>query len=120
MEAGSQAMDAILVIGLAVIALVFGIQKLLKDWRAGNTESDVMKLMHQELQRTSSQNKVLSEELGKLQQQIIQLNTELSRLCVENDKLQQEVVALTSELNAFKKIAAIRKVKVIANAAGQN
>lgn len=117
MEATSTAaFDAILVIGLAVIALAFGIQKLLKDWRTGNTESDVMRLMHQELQRTSSQNKVLSEELGKLQQQILQLNTELSRLCVENDKLQQEVIALTSELNAFKKIAAVRKVKVLANA----
>lgn len=117
MEAG---IETVLVIALAVIAFVFGIQKLLKDWRANNTESDVMKLMHQELQRTSQQNKVLSEELGKLQQQMIQLNTELSRLCVENDKLQQEVIALTSELNAFKKIAAVRKVKVLANAASQN
>lgn len=116
MEAGIQAMDAILLIALAVIAFMFGIQKLLKDWRTTNTESEVMKLMHTELQRTSSQNKVLSEELGKLQHEIIKLNTELARLCVENDKLQQEVIALTSELNAFKKIAAVRKVKVVSNA----
>lgn len=116
MEAGNTALDAILLIALAVITLTFATQKLLKDWRASKTESNVMELMHEELQRTSAQNKVLSEELNKLQQQMIKLNSELARLCVENDKLQQEVVALTSELNAFKKIAAVRKVKVVANA----
>lgn len=114
--ANNMALEAIIVIGLAVIAFVFGVQKLLKDWRTNNTESNVMNLMHDELSRMSDQNKVLSEELSKLQREIIKLNTELAKLCVENDKLQTEVIALTNELNAFKKVAAVRKVKVAANA----
>ena len=114
--ANNMALEALIVIGLAVIALVIGAQKLLKDWRTTSTESSVMHLMHDELERMSKQNKVLIEELSKLQQEIIKLNNELARLCVENDKLQTEVIALTNELNAFKKIAAVRKVKVSANA----
>lgn len=108
--------DAILMIALAVIALVFGVKKLTKDWNLSETAEDVMKLMHQELERMSSQNTTLSTELTKLQQEIIQLNTQVRQLCVENDKLQVEVVALTVELNAFKKITAVRKIKVAQNA----
>lgn len=118
MEANSTvAMDAVLMIALAVIVLVFGIKKLVKDWRLSDTGDGIMQLMHKELERMSAQNTVLSTELNKLQQEIIQLNAELRKLCVENDKLQTEVIALTNELNAFKKIAAVRKIKVPANAA---
>lgn len=117
MEANSNmAFDAILMIALAVIVLVFGIKKLTKDWRLSDTGDGIMQLMHQELERMSAQNTVLSTELNKLQQEIIQLNSELRRLCIENDKLQTEVIALTNELNAFKKIAAVRKIKVTQNA----
>lgn len=118
MEANSAvAVDAILMIALAVIVLVFGIKKLVKDWRLSDTGDGIMQLMHKELERMSAQNTVLSTELNKLQQEIIQLNAELRKLCVENDKLQTEVIALTNELNAFKKIAAVRKIKVPTNAA---
>lgn len=117
MEADSNnVIQTISVIALAVIALVFGIKKVLKDWRLSDAGDSVMQLMHQELERMSQQNTVLSTELNKLQQEIIQLNAQLRQLCIENDKLQTEVVALTNELNAFKRIAAVRKVKVTTNA----
>lgn len=114
--ASNMALEAVLMIALAVIVLVFSIKKLVKDWRLSDAGDSVMQLMHKELERMSAQNTVLSTELNKLQQEIIQLNTELRRLCIENDKLQTEVVALTNELNAFKKIAAVRKIKVTPNA----
>ena len=101
---------------LAVIGLVMALKRIFKDFKSSDTESSIMELMHKELERMSAQNSVLSTELNKLQQEIIQLNVQLRQLCIENDKLQTEVVALTTELNAFKKIAAIRKVKVAANA----
>lgn len=117
MEVNStMAYDAILMIALAVIVLAFSIKKLTQDWRLSDTGDGIMKLMHQELERMSAQNTVLSTELNKLQQEIIQLNAQLRQLCIENDKLQTEVVALTNELNAFKKVAAVRKIKVTQNA----
>ncbi len=109
--------DAILMIALAVIVLGFSIKKLTRDWRLSDTGDGIMQLMHKELERMSSQNTLLSTELGKLQQEIINLNAQLRQLCIENDKLQTEVIALTNELNAFKKIAAVRKIKVTQNAA---
>lgn len=108
--------EAVLMIALAVITLGFAIKKLVKDWRLSDAGDSVMQLMHKELERMSAQNTMLSTELGKLQQEIIQLNTALRKLCVENDKLQTEVIALTNELNAFKKVAAVRKIKVTQNA----
>jgi septal ring factor EnvC (AmiA/AmiB activator) len=113
---GVQALDAIIILSLAVIALAFGIKKVTKDWKLSESADSVMALMHKELERVSQQNTILSTELGKLQQEIIQLNSQLRQLCIENDKLQTEVVALTSELNAFKRVAAVRKVKVTTNA----
>jgi hypothetical protein len=110
------AIETIFVVALAVIALAFGIKKVLKDWRISEAGDSVMQLMHKELERMSAQNTVLSTELNKLQQEIIQLNAQLRQLCIENDKLQTEVIALTNELNAFKRVAAVRKVKVSSNA----
>lgn len=112
----NSAIQTISVVALAVIAFALGIKKLLKDWRISEAGDSVMELMHKELARMSSQNTVLSSELNKLQQEIIQLNAQLRKLCIENDKLQTEVVALTNELNAFKRITAVRKVKVTSNA----
>jgi len=110
------AVEVISGIALAVIAVVFAAKKLMKDWRLSETGDSVIALMHKELERMSAQNSLLSMELSKLQQEIIKLNAELRRLCVENDKLQTEVIALTNELNAFKRVAAVRKVKVSQNA----
>ena len=104
MEVDSNSLiNSIAIIALAVIAVIFGIKKVIKDWRLSDAGDSVMQLMHQELERMSHQNTVLSNELNKLQQEIIQLNTQLRQLCIENDKLQTEVVGLTNELNAFKR-----------------
>ena len=100
MEIDSQAViQTTSMVALAVIALIYGVNKLRKDWRSDETEANVMELMHSELSRMSTQNKVLSEELGKLQHEIIMLNNQLRQLCIDNDKLQCEVTALTAELN---------------------
>jgi predicted nucleic acid-binding Zn-ribbon protein len=58
------------------------------------------------------QNSKLTEELSKLQLDIVELNSQLTKLNIENNKLQEEISALTIELNSFKKLAALRKVKV--------
>lgn len=100
------------IIGLAIIVLIIGAQKIIRDWRTTKAESDIISLMHEEIERMSAQNTTLSIELGKLQTEIIQLNQQLSKLNIENHKLREEISALTSELNSFKKLAALRKVKV--------
>lgn len=111
-----ESIDTILILSLAVLGFVFGLKRIIKDWNLSNTGDSVMTLMHKELERMSAQNTLLSQELGKLQEEILKLNGQIRQLCIENDKLQTEVVALTTELNAFKKIAAVRKVKVLTNA----
>lgn len=112
----NMAIETITVIALAIVALVFGVKKVVKDWRLSDTGDGIMNLMHKELDRMSAQNTLLSTELNKLQQEIIQLNAQLRQLCIENDKLQTEVIALSNELNAFKRVAAVRKIKVSNNA----
>jgi septal ring factor EnvC (AmiA/AmiB activator) len=104
--------QTISVAALAIIGLVVGAQKLVKEWRSTDAETSVIEMMHKELERMGTQNAKLQEELGKLQREIIELNTQLSKLSIENNKLQEEVSALTIELNSFKKLAALRKVKV--------
>jgi peptidoglycan hydrolase CwlO-like protein len=90
------------IVGLAVIALFIGVQKLLKDWKTTSAESSIITLMHAELERMSEQNTSLSTELGRLHSQIILLSQELQKLTVENQQLQTEVVALTKEISALK------------------
>lgn len=97
---------------MAIIALSVGVQKLLKDWRSTDAETSVIKMMHEELERMGQHNSKLTEELTKLQLDIVELNSQLTKLNIENNKLQEEIAALTTELNSFKKLAALRKVKV--------
>lgn len=104
--------QTISVAGMAIIALGVGIQKLVKEWRSTDAETSVIKMMHEELERMGTQNAKLTEELTKLQNEIVELNSQLTKLNIENNKLQQDVAALTTELNSFKKLAALRKVKV--------
>ncbi|NBS60816.1 MAG: hypothetical protein EBT26_01995 [Microbacteriaceae bacterium] len=99
-------------VAMAIIALGIGIQKLLKQWSTTNAETSVIEMMHKEIERMGTQNAKLQEELSKLQNELIELNNQLSKLSIENNKLQEEVSALTLELNSFKKLAAIRKIKV--------
>ena len=90
------------IISLAVIAIFIGTQKLLKEWKSNSAESNIITLMHTELDRMSEQNTALSTELGKLHTQIILLSQELQKLTLENQQLQAEVIALTKEISALK------------------
>jgi septal ring factor EnvC (AmiA/AmiB activator) len=87
---------------LAIVGLVVGVQKLLRDWRSTQAESNIIQVMHTEIERMSDQNTKLSSEIGKLQEEIIRLNQELTKLNVENNKLQTEISRLTIELGSFK------------------
>jgi chromosome segregation ATPase len=99
-------------VALAIIALSVGVQKLLKDWKSTGVETNIISLMHSELERLSIQNTVLSTELNRLQQEMIKLNAQLAQLCIDNQALQSEVVALTDEINKLRTLqAAIKKVR---------
>lgn len=99
-------------VALAIIALSVGVQKLLKDWKSTGVETNIISLMHTELERLSGQNAVLSTELNRLQQEMIKLNTQLAQLCLDNQALQAEVVTLTDEITKLRTIqAAIKKVR---------
>lgn len=92
-------------VALAILAVFIGIQKLVKDWRSTNVETNIITLMHTELERMSEQNTSLSTELGRLHAEIITLNKELQKLSVENQRLQTEVCALTEEIVFFKRFS---------------
>jgi chromosome segregation ATPase len=99
-------------VALAIIALSVGVQKLLKDWKSTGAETNIISLMHSELERLSTQNTVLSTELNRLQQEMIKLNAQLAQLCIDNQALQSEVVALTDEINKLRTLqTAIKKVR---------
>jgi len=99
-------------VALAIIALSVGVQKLLKDWKSTGAETNIISLMHSELERLSTQNTVLSTELNRLQQEMIRLNTQLAQLCIDNQALQSEVVVLTDEINKLRTLqTAIKKVR---------
>ncbi|NBW16914.1 MAG: hypothetical protein EBR82_53950 [Caulobacteraceae bacterium] len=100
--------QTISLLSVALIAFVMGLQKLIRDWRTTKAESDIISIMHTEIERMSNQNTTLSKELGKLQQEIIELNKQISKLNIENNRLQEEISTLTLELDSFKKLVAER------------
>lgn len=100
-------LQTISLLSVALIALVMGVQKLIRDWRTTKAESDIISIMNQQIERMSIQNGTLSIELGKLQEEIIELNNQISKLNIENNKLQEEIVSLTIELNSLKKLTAL-------------
>lgn len=97
--------QTISIVGISIVALSVGIQKLLREWRSNSAENTVIKMMHVELERMGVQNSRLTEELNKLQSEIIELNNQLTKLSIDNNNLQQEVSALMLELNNFKKLS---------------
>ncbi len=106
MESQSQDLvQTVSLVALAIIGLVVGVQKLLKDWRSTNAETNIIEVMHTEIERMNDQNTKLSNEIGKLQEEIIRLHQELGRLNIENTKLQTEIARLTLELNNFKHVS---------------
>ena len=84
---------------VALTAIALGVQNLVKGWKSTNAESSLLKMMHEELERMSTQNTTLSQEIGKLQMELINLSTQLTTLTLENRKLQAEVSSLNSEIS---------------------
>lgn len=83
---------------LALISMAIGFQVLIKNWKSSTTESALLTLMHDELERMSIQNSTLSEEVGKLQIELIRLSNQLTTLTIENQKLQSEISNLNTEI----------------------
>lgn len=103
-ELGTTIAQTATMIVAAIIAGIFGLQKMLKGWNETSTETSVMKTMHEELNRMAAQNKILSEELGKFQIEMIRLNKQLSDLTIENNRLHGEVIRLTEEVARLQSI----------------
>ena len=80
------------------LGLILGLQKILKGWKETSAESSILTMMHNELNRLSSQNKILSDELQKFQLEVVKLNNQLTDLNIENHSLKNEVIALTKEV----------------------
>ena len=83
---------------LAVIGIAIGIQLLIKNWKSNNTESALLSMMHDELERMSAQNSLLSQEVGKLQLELVKLSSQLTELNSDNQKLQMQVASLNKEI----------------------
>lgn len=81
-----------------LFGLVMLLNKFLVAFKQDKTEGQVLKIMHEELERMSIHNTTLSTELNKLQIEILALNTQLRTLTMENQKLHAEVVTLTAEV----------------------
>jgi archaellum component FlaC len=109
-----QTLQAVSLVALAVIGVLLGVQKILKNWRTTEAETSLITLMHTELERMSEQNTKLSVELGRLHIEIIALNKELQKLTVENQHLRNEVCALTQEVSNFKQLSVAQKGKIYA------
>jgi peptidoglycan hydrolase CwlO-like protein len=90
-------------------ALTFGIQALVKNWKISGTETSLLKMMHEELERMSTQNTALSYEIGKLQGELVTLSNQLSCLTQENQKLQIEVASLNNEISRLHSLMIERK-----------
>ena len=88
----------------AILMFAFLMQKFLNSWKKDAAESNVLALMHTELERMSTQNTKLSTELSALQTEVIKLNKELRTLTSENQRLHAEVAALTGEVTRLQSI----------------
>jgi len=89
---------------LGIAGLAYGVQKLVKNWKATGAESSVISIMHDEIERMASQNATLAKELNKLQLEIIKLTKELHILSMENQRLNTEIAALTKEVTRLQGI----------------
>jgi peptidoglycan hydrolase CwlO-like protein len=97
-----QTVEGLGLVALAVLAVFVGIQKILKDWRSTAAETNIITLMHAELDRMSTQNTSLSTEISRLHTEVISLGQELQKLTFENQRLQLEVITLTNEISELK------------------
>lgn len=89
---------------ITALGSVFGIQKLIKMWKGSSVELDLINAMHEELNRLSAYNKTLSEELGKVQKDFMDINREMRILSDENQQLCYEVKDLTLEVQRLNRL----------------
>ena len=89
---------------LGLVPVGLGLQKLYNSWKSNATESSLISIVHEELERMGKQNTILATELNKLQLEIVTLNRELHKLNLENQRLHTEVVALTTEVSRLQTI----------------
>jgi predicted nuclease with TOPRIM domain len=107
------ATELVTAIAVGFIGLIIGVQKLLKGWKETATESNIISIMHTELERMSIQNTKLAEELNKLQIEIIQLNKELRNLSFENQRLHAEVSSLTAEVGRLQQVLSKHNIDLL-------
>lgn len=86
-------------ITVSLVAIAFGVQKLLKTWSSNSAENSVVTLLRQELERMGTQNARLADEMNKLQFEVIELNKSLGALTAENQRLHVEVNSLTQQVD---------------------
>ena len=89
-------------ITVSLVAIAFGVQKLLKTWSSNSAENKVVTLLREELDRMGRQNTTLAAEMNKLQLRIIELNSSLGALTAENQRLHFEVSSLTEQVDRLK------------------
>lgn len=85
-----------------LIAIAIFLQKFLTSWYSSRAENSVLTMLHAELDRMGEQNQQLSQELGRLQTEILDLNKQLRTLTQENQKLHLEVSTLTGQVSRLK------------------
>ena len=90
-------------------AVAISIQTWLRHTKDAGSEHSLIKMMHEELERMSKQNAILSDEIGNLQTELIRLNSHLVTLSSENQKLQLEVANLNSEIARLHGIMSSKK-----------
>ncbi len=83
---------------LGIAGLALGVQQLIKKWKSTSAETNIMTLLHEELERMAKQNTLLSTYVNNLQLEANKINLELGKLQYENQKLHAEVVSLTKEV----------------------
>lgn len=89
---------------LSIFLLAIGITKLINIFKGDSIQSSLITIMHQELDRLATQNKLLAEELNKLQIKILDLTKQLHSLTLENQKLHEEIAILTNEIGRLQLI----------------
>lgn len=83
---------------VGVGGLALGFQQLVKKWKSTNAETNILTILHEELERMSKQNMLLTTYVNNLQLEANKINLELGKLQYENQKLHAEVVSLTKEV----------------------
>jgi cell division protein FtsB len=86
---------------VAIVGLIYGIQKLPNRWKESKVEASLVEMVHQELERLSAQNTLLSEEIAKLQTQVFSLIKEINSLSIDKERLKKEVIELRKKVLTY-------------------